>query len=93
MPQPSPAQHAKHNAKAKTQHQAHTNAQHPSQDGPASFGFGKGIGSRPTLDDHCHALAFDRGLGLRNVGLAAQGGKRVAQLGRSVANMVGRERV
>ena len=80
MPQPSPAQHAKHNAKAKTQHQAHTNAQHPSQDGPGSFGFGKGIGSCPTLDDHCHALAFDQGLGLRNGGLAAQGGKCVAQL-------------
>ena len=53
MPQPSPAQHAKPNAKAKTQHQAHTNAQHPSQDGPGSFGFGQGIGSRPTLHDHC----------------------------------------
>ena len=25
----------------------------PRQDRPASFGFGRGIGPRPTLDDHC----------------------------------------
>ena len=52
MLQPSPAQHAKPNAKAKAQDQANPNSQHPSQDRPGSFGFGNGIGSRPTLDDH-----------------------------------------
>jgi hypothetical protein len=80
MPQPSPAQHAKPNAKAKTQHQAHTNAQHPSQDGPGSFGFGRGIGSRPTLDDHCVPFALRSPTSSAQalaVGLAQSGGSSV----------------
>jgi hypothetical protein len=88
MPQPSPAQHAEPNAKAKTQHQAYTNAQHPSQDGPGSFGFGRGIGSRPTLDDHCVCPLHSHWVGqrqrqqplaLRNGWVAMQDGKRRAQ--------------
>src|SRR6516225_8673928 len=76
MPQPSPAQHAEPNAKAKTQHQAHTNAQHPSQDGPGLFGFGKGIGSRPTLHDHCVCPFVAR------CATAKVGGAKAASVGR-----------
>jgi len=82
MPQPSPAQHAKPNAKAKTQHQAHTNAQHPSQGGLASLGFGKGIGSRPTLHDHCVCPFVARCRHSQRWG--SKGGERRAQGGLSV---------
>ena len=41
---------AKPNAKAYGQGKANPNSHHPN--GPTSFGFGKGIGSRPTLHNH-----------------------------------------
>jgi len=43
---------AKPNAQAQGQGKANPNPHHANQSGLASLGFGKGIGSRPTLHDH-----------------------------------------